>query len=80
MLTAVRLQLRYAGMMTSLVGIGWTAELFRDIGTVACTSLVHFANGETPARGCVNPDVLKKPSFIAKWQRIMEATKGPAAV
>ena len=69
---------KHATLIAAPHCIGWTAELFRDIGTVACNTLVEFAVGTTPARGCVNPDVLKKPSFIAKWKRIVAETKGSA--
>ena len=49
--------------------IAWTHELFRDIGRTACQSMIELTLGQKP-RGCVNPEVLAKPSFQAKWQRI----------
>ena len=44
--------------------------------STACASLVAFANGQRPVRGCVNPEVFKRPTFIAKWERLMAATSG----
>ena len=49
--------------------IAWTHELFRDIGRTACQSMVDLTLGKKP-HGCVNPEVLTKPSFQAKWRRI----------
>lgn len=51
--------------------IAWTNELFRDIGRMACQSIVDVATGKRP-HGVVNPDVLEKPSFVEKWHRIIE--------
>lgn len=67
---------KFPGLISAPHCIGWTAELFRDIGSCACASLVAFASGERPARGCVNPEVFERPSFQAKWKRIMAATSG----
>lgn len=50
--------------------IGWTNELFRDIGAAACDALVKMSNGERPACGVVNPEVFDRPSFQQKWKRI----------
>ena len=49
--------------------IGWTDELFRDIGRAACQSLVDLALGRRP-RGAVNPEVFERPGFQEKWQRL----------
>ncbi|MFW5846422.1 MAG: NAD(P)-dependent oxidoreductase [Planctomycetota bacterium] len=49
--------------------IAWTDELFRDIGRMACTSIVDLAQGRRP-HGVVNPAVLEKPSFQEKWRRL----------
>jgi phosphoglycerate dehydrogenase-like enzyme len=45
--------------------IGWTHELFRDIGRAACTAVVSLSRGEIPA-GIVNPEVLRRPGFLEK--------------
>ena len=52
--------------------IAWTNELFRDIGRMACQSIVDVASWKRP-HGVVNPDVLEKPSFVEKWHRIIES-------
>lgn len=49
--------------------IAWTNELFRDIGRTACRGLIDFAQGRRP-KGIVNPEVLDRPTFRAKWQRL----------
>ena len=50
--------------------IAWTDELFRDIGRVACDGMRALAEGRVP-RGVVNREVLERPSFQAKWKRII---------
>lgn len=47
--------------------IGWTHELFRDIGRAACTAVVALSRGEIPA-GVVNADVLARPGFLRKLE------------
>ena len=49
--------------------ISWTDEMFRDIGNTICRFLVELANGQAP-RGVVNREVLERPGFAAKWQRL----------
>jgi len=49
--------------------IAWTDELFRDIGRAACQGMVNLSSGERP-RGVVNPEVLDRPGFNAKWKRL----------
>jgi phosphoglycerate dehydrogenase-like enzyme/2-keto-3-deoxy-L-rhamnonate aldolase RhmA len=50
--------------------IAWTEELFRDIGRTVCRGMVDVAAGRVP-NGVVNREVLEKPSFQAKWKRIL---------
>lgn len=50
--------------------IAWTDELFRDIGRAACQGMLDLADGRRP-RGIVNPDVFDRPSFQAKWKRLL---------
>jgi phosphoglycerate dehydrogenase-like enzyme len=50
--------------------IGWTHELFRDIGRTALGSLVELARGRRPPRGIVNPEVFERPGFQAKWKKL----------
>ena len=49
--------------------IAWTHEMFRDIGVAACQSLIDVAAQRRP-RAIVNPEVLDRPSFQQKWERI----------
>ena len=51
--------------------IAWTDELFRDIGRAACQGMLDLAGGNRP-RGVVNPAVLERPGFLAKWKRLCE--------
>lgn len=48
--------------------IAWTEELFSDIGRTVCQALVDLSQGATPI-GIVNPEVLERPGFKAKWSR-----------
>jgi phosphoglycerate dehydrogenase-like enzyme/2-keto-3-deoxy-L-rhamnonate aldolase RhmA len=50
--------------------IAWTDELFRDIGRAVCRGMLDLASGRVP-KGVVNPDVLERPGFKAKWKRIV---------
>ncbi len=49
--------------------IAWTNELFRDIGRAVCQGMVDLFHGRRP-RGMVNPEVLERPGFQKKWQRL----------
>lgn len=49
--------------------IAWTQELFRDIGLAACRGMLDLAQGRLP-RGVVNPQVLERPGFRSKWERL----------
>jgi phosphoglycerate dehydrogenase-like enzyme len=49
--------------------IAWTAELFRDIGRMACQGMVDLSLRNVP-RGVLNPEVFERPSFLAKWERL----------
>lgn len=51
--------------------IAWTDELFRDIGRAVCRGMLDLAAGRVPA-GVVNPEVLARPGFQAKWRRLIE--------
>ena len=51
--------------------IAWTDELFRDIGRAACQGMLDLVAGNRP-RGIVNPGVLERPGFLAKWKRVCE--------
>lgn len=49
--------------------IAWTDELFRDIGRSVCKGMLDLALGARP-HGVVNPQVLDRPGFLAKWDRL----------
>ncbi len=48
--------------------IGWTEELFRDIGRMACQAVIDTSHGQIPA-GVVNKEVLERPGFQKKLGR-----------
>jgi phosphoglycerate dehydrogenase-like enzyme len=48
--------------------VAWTEELFRDIGRSVCQGMLDLSLGKVP-RGVVNPEVLDRPGFVAKWAR-----------
>jgi phosphoglycerate dehydrogenase-like enzyme len=56
--------------------IAWTNELFRDIGQAACQGMVDLSLGRRP-RAVVNPEVLARPGFKAKWERIRVSSGSP---
>lgn len=49
--------------------IAWTHELFRDNGLAVCQGMIDLAHGRRP-KGVVNPEVLERPGFQAKWERL----------
>lgn len=48
--------------------IGWTHEMFRDIGRLACEAVVQIARGEVP-KNVINRDVLQRRGFLRKLAR-----------
>jgi phosphoglycerate dehydrogenase-like enzyme len=52
--------------------VAWTDELFRDIGQTVCQAMVDLSLGKLPAKGIINPEVLEKESFQAKWRRLRQ--------
>ncbi len=55
--------------------IAWTHEIFRDIGRVACQSMLDVSLMRKP-HGLVNPAVLERPGFQQKWHRSCAAAAG----
>ena len=49
--------------------LGWTRELFRDLGRMACSQTLAVSRGEIPD-GVVNPEVLDRPGFRKKLDRL----------
>ena len=48
--------------------VGWTEELFRDMGRIDCEGALAVFRGKAPAN-IVNPDVLQRPGFQKKLER-----------
>jgi hypothetical protein len=47
--------------------IGWTEELFRDMGRLDCEGALLVSQG-IPPRNVVNPAVLTRPGFLRKLE------------
>jgi phosphoglycerate dehydrogenase-like enzyme len=68
---------RFAGFYNVLLAphaIAWTDELFRDIGRAVCGGMLDLARGQLP-RGAINPEVVDRPGFRAKWKRLTEPVR-----
>lgn len=52
--------------------IAWTDELFRDMGRAACQVMIDLSLGSKP-RGVLNPELFDRPSFQAKWARLLNS-------
>jgi phosphoglycerate dehydrogenase-like enzyme len=52
--------------------IAVTREHGRDIGRMACRGMMELCAGRKPA-GVINPDVLDRPGFQSKWERLTKA-------
>jgi phosphoglycerate dehydrogenase-like enzyme len=57
--------------------IGWTAELFRDMGRIDCKGALAIARGQAPAN-VVNREVLVRPGFLRKLENYSKERKRPA--
>jgi phosphoglycerate dehydrogenase-like enzyme len=55
--------------------IGWTGELFRDMGRLDCEGALAVARGESPAN-VINRDVLTRPGFLRKLESYRTAATG----
>jgi phosphoglycerate dehydrogenase-like enzyme len=53
--------------------VGWTRELFRDMGRVDCEGALAVMRGEAP-QNVVNRDVLDRPCFRRKLQQYRDQT------
>lgn len=49
--------------------VGWTEELFRDMGRADCEGALALLRGEPPANA-VNREVLERPGFVRKLERL----------
>jgi phosphoglycerate dehydrogenase-like enzyme len=54
--------------------VGWTEELFRDMGRIDCQGALAVMRGEAPA-SVVNRDVLQRPGFQRKLQSYRELVR-----
>ncbi len=57
--------------------IGWTEELFRDMGRIDCEGAIAVSQGKPPA-SVVNKEVLERPGFQQKLRKYAERRKGVA--
>jgi phosphoglycerate dehydrogenase-like enzyme len=57
--------------------VGWTEELFRDMGRIDCEGAVAVSQGKAPA-SVVNKEVLERPGFQQKLRKYAERRKGVA--
>ena len=64
---------RLDNVVMALHCIGFSHELFRDIGGAACQSMIDLAQGKRP-RGVLNPEVFEQPGFQEKWKRVQLST------
>jgi phosphoglycerate dehydrogenase-like enzyme len=55
--------------------VGWTEELWRDMGRIACEGTVTVARGQAPA-GVVNREVLERLGFKKKLERYAKHSNG----
>jgi len=64
---------RFAGLDNLLLAphsIGWTNELFRDIGGAACHGMLDLSLGRPP-RGVLNPELFGRRAFLDKWAAVI---------
>ncbi len=54
--------------------IGWTDELFRDMGRIDCEGALAIAEGKPPAN-VVNREVLDRPGFLRKLESYREVAE-----
>jgi phosphoglycerate dehydrogenase-like enzyme len=59
--------LRLDNVILTSHSIGWTEELFRDMGRIDCEGAIHVSHGQPPA-SVVNREVLKRPGFRKKLE------------
>jgi phosphoglycerate dehydrogenase-like enzyme len=66
--------LRMDNVVLTSHSIGWTEELFRDMGQVCCGGALAVFRGEAPPN-VVNRKVLDRPGFRAKLERYRKASQ-----
>jgi D-3-phosphoglycerate dehydrogenase len=54
--------------------VGWTEELFRDMGRIDCEGAIAVSQGRAPSN-VVNREVLERPGFLNKLRKYAERRK-----
>jgi phosphoglycerate dehydrogenase-like enzyme len=67
--------LRLDNVILTSHSVGWTEELFRDMGRLDCEGAVAVMQGYPPA-SVVNPAVLGRPGFLSKLRSYRERASG----
>jgi phosphoglycerate dehydrogenase-like enzyme len=67
--------LKLDNVILSSHSIGWTEELFRDMGRIDCEGAIAIRRGEVP-NNVVNREVLQRPSFRKKLEKYASARSG----
>jgi phosphoglycerate dehydrogenase-like enzyme len=58
--------------------IGWTEELFRDMGRIDCEGAIAVSRGQQP-KNVVNQEVLQRPGFRKKLEQYVRRRNGARA-
>jgi phosphoglycerate dehydrogenase-like enzyme len=58
--------------------VGWTEELFRDMGRIDCEGALAVSRGKAPSN-IVNREVLERPGFKKKLERYAAPSNGSVA-
>jgi len=62
--------LRIENVILTSHSVGWTEELFRDMGRICCGGALSIFHGEPPPN-VVNREVLDRPGFHSKLARVI---------
>jgi phosphoglycerate dehydrogenase-like enzyme len=65
--------LRLENVILTSHSVGWTEELFRDMGRIDCEGALAVRRGQPPMN-VVNPEVLDRPGFRRKLELCRERT------
>jgi phosphoglycerate dehydrogenase-like enzyme len=69
--------LKFDNVILTSHSIGWTEELFRDMGRIDCAGALAVMRGEAP-QSVVNRDVLNRPGFQKKLAEYARRFSGEA--
>lgn len=70
--------LRLENVILTSHSVGWTEELFRDMGRIDCEGALAVSRGMPPS-SVVNPAVLERPGFKKKLEMCAKQAKGMTA-